>query len=152
MGAPESDTPRIRVAALIMIDDKILLVRHRKEGRDYHLLPGGGVEPGETIGGTLTREVAEETGLQCRISRPLFISDSIDPRGGRHVVNLVFLAERTGGEIRTPADERVVAAELHEPEALLGIDLRPPIGDHVLAAISSGFSDHARYLGPLWTH
>ena len=41
-------SPRIRVAGVLIRGDRILLVRHAREGRTYYLLPGGGLEWGET--------------------------------------------------------------------------------------------------------
>lgn len=53
----------IRVSALITKDDKILLIHRFKKGNEYWVVPGGGVEEGESIEQTLNREVMEETGL-----------------------------------------------------------------------------------------
>ena len=39
--------PRIRVSAVLRWDDQILLCRHEKPGKEYWLLPGGGVHSGE---------------------------------------------------------------------------------------------------------
>ncbi len=51
------------------------------------------------------------------MDRPLLISDTIDPRGPRHVINLTFLARRIGGAItETPDDPRVEAVDLVQPE------------------------------------
>ena len=41
--------PRIRVSGILTKDDKILFVKHRKKGEEYYLLPGGGVDFGETF-------------------------------------------------------------------------------------------------------
>jgi 8-oxo-dGTP diphosphatase len=143
---------RVRVAAVIPSGDGLLLVRHERDGESYHLLPGGGVEPGETIAAALAREVHEETGLLVDIVAPLFISDSIAPDGTRHMVQLTFLVRPTGGEITAaPADPRVAAVRAVPFSELAGLDLRPPMAGHLLEAAATGYSGAARYLGPIWS-
>jgi len=51
---------RIRCTGLIMNDDSVLLVEYDDNGIHYNL-PGGGLEPGETIIEGVVREVFEET-------------------------------------------------------------------------------------------
>jgi 8-oxo-dGTP diphosphatase len=145
-------SPRVRVAAVISYEGGLLTVRHVKGGRSYYLLPGGGVEAGETIADCLVREVREETGLVCELAGPLFINDSIAPDGSRHVVQLTFLARAIGGAVTShPDDPRVAAVEIVPLARLGAVDLRPPMAAEVLRAAASGFSDRARYLGPLWS-
>jgi 8-oxo-dGTP diphosphatase len=128
------------------------VVRHLKDGRSYHLLPGGGVEAGETIGAALVREVLEETGFTCELAAPLFINDSVAPDGSRHVVQLTFLAHVTGGSLRErPEDARVAGAEVVTIEALPGLDLRPPMAEAITEAVAAGYCSPARYLGQLWS-
>jgi 8-oxo-dGTP diphosphatase len=55
--------PRIRVSVILRREGRILLVRQEKPGREYWLLPGGGVTAGESLVDALRREVAEEVGL-----------------------------------------------------------------------------------------
>lgn len=151
MAARASSGPRVRVAAVIPLGGELVLVRHRGLRSAYHLLPGGGVEPGETLESALVREVEEETGLVVRLDRPLLLSDTLAPDGRRHVVNVSFLAERVGGGIATrPADPRVEAVDLVAFEALGTLDLRPPMAQALLTAFEEGFRGAARYLGPLW--
>jgi 8-oxo-dGTP diphosphatase len=151
LAAPGS-SPRVRVAAVIPYEGGLLTVRHEKDGRAYHLLPGGGVEAGETIEGSLLREVREETGLLCELVGPLFINDSIAPDGSRHMVQLTFLARATGGALTSrPEDPRVAAVEVVSLDRLGELDLRPPIAAELWQAAAAGFAGRARYLGPLWS-
>lgn len=134
------------------MDGKILLVRQRRTGEPYYLLPGGGVDAGETLAEALRREVREETGLECAPIRPLFISDTIEPGGTRHVVNITFLTEVTGGELELrPHDPSIEGIDLMAPSSLSGIDLRPPMAQAILDAARTSFDVPAAYLGPLWT-
>lgn len=151
MAARASDV-RIRVAAVIPYEGRIPLVRHRAGAAVYHLLPGGGVERGESVGDALAREVLEETGLVARAIRPLFVSDAIAPDGSRHMVQLTFLAEATGGALGAAcSDARVEGVDLALPEDLHAYDLRPPMADVLRDAAERGWTGEARYLGPLWT-
>lgn len=52
---------RLRAAAIITRPGKVLL--HRAEGDAFWALPGGGIEPGESAGEALVREMQEELGL-----------------------------------------------------------------------------------------
>lgn len=54
---------KVRVSAIIISNNKILLIHRKKEGREYWVFPGGGVEEGETNEQALIREVKEETNL-----------------------------------------------------------------------------------------
>jgi 8-oxo-dGTP diphosphatase len=151
LAARASRIIRVRVAALVVLDGRVVLVRHRHGDRTYHLLPGGGVEVGEPLGDALVREVQEETGLEIRVVRPLFINDSIDPGGSRHMVNITFLTEIIGGAVtERPMDRRVEAVELVAPAALTGLDLRPPIVTHLIDALANIDVCETRYLGSVW--
>jgi len=151
LGAVAPDGPRIRVAALMTMAGRVVLVRHRAGSSTYHLLPGGGVDYRETLAEALEREVKEETGLDIRVGRPLFLSDTIDPDGPRHVVNITFAAEVIGGAVaREPADSRVVAVDLVEPDRLTRLDLRPPMAGELVDALRTG-EPRLQYLGSLFT-
>jgi len=151
LAAPACEPLRVRVAAVLVLDEHLVLVRHRKGDSSYHLLPGGGVETGETLQAALVREVSEETGLTIDVGRPLFINDTVDPRGGRNLLNVTFLATVTGGQVTDrPADPRVEAVDLVAAADLPSLDLRPPIAAELAAAYESGFTNETRYLGSLW--
>lgn len=55
------------VSGLVMIDGKIMLVRHTYGvGKDKLLLPGGHVKEGEMPEQAVSREILEETGVRAR--------------------------------------------------------------------------------------
>jgi ADP-ribose pyrophosphatase YjhB (NUDIX family) len=58
-----------RYQGAIVRNHSILLIRHRENesGRSYWILPGGGIEPGETEEDCVRREMKEETNLDVRV-------------------------------------------------------------------------------------
>jgi len=73
--------PRLRVSAVLRWGERILVCRHVKPDREYWLLPGGGVNAGESLLQALRRELAEEVGIdeEIPIEGPVAIVDSIAP-------------------------------------------------------------------------
>ena len=98
---------RVRIAGILKRDDKILLIKHRKNNKEYWLLPGGGVDYQETFSEALKREFIEETNLEIEPKEMVFIMESIDPSGDKHIVNVTFLVEQTGGELKVGEEERL---------------------------------------------
>ncbi|TRW95235.1 NUDIX domain-containing protein [Paracoccus sp. M683] len=102
--------PRLAVRAAILQDDRLLIV-NAYPGRqsDLWALPGGGVEPGQSLPQNLMREVAEETGLVIRVGAPFLVNEFHDPDSGFHQVDLFFRAGlATDGAIRLADPEGVV--------------------------------------------
>ena len=140
---------RIRVALCLVDADQILLVLHQKDGRHYWLLPGGGVEVGETLADAARREVREETGYDVEVGRLILICESLEP-GGRHLVNLVFAGRITAGELRPGRDHRLVDARWSAVADLPSLEMYPAIGADLHASCVAGFSGEVRFLGNVW--
>lgn len=150
LAAPASE-PRLRVAAVIIIDGRLVLVRQGPDDAPYYLLPGGGVTYGETLEEALVREVAEETALTIKPLRPVFLSDSIAPDGSRHVVSITFTAALMEGVPTVTGDTAIRGIRLVTAAELSDIDLRPPVVSALQDAWEHGFAVDTRYLGPIWT-
>jgi ADP-ribose pyrophosphatase YjhB (NUDIX family) len=145
--------PRIRVSMILRRERRILLIRHEKGGREVWLLPGGGVNAGESLVDALKREVAEECGIEddMPIEGPVALVDSISPEGspGKHVVHIIFaghLGDRSL-ETVTSQDAAVRGHRLFDVDELSGLALHPPL-QRFLARWQPG--DPSVYLGALW--
>jgi 8-oxo-dGTP pyrophosphatase MutT (NUDIX family) len=58
--------------AVVINGDQVLVMKRHKRGRSYAVLPGGGVEAGETAAEAALRELHEETTLVAEIDRLLW--------------------------------------------------------------------------------
>ena len=104
-------SPRLAARALILHQDRLLLVNAYPSGRsDLWCTPGGGVEVGTSLHDNLIREVHEETGLTVTVGLPCLINEFHDPVSGFHQVDLFFRCSIVQGALsadwRDP--ERVV--------------------------------------------
>ena len=86
----------VRVTGILVEDGRILLLDQDVDDRSWSL-PGGRVEPGEPLGDAVVREMREETGLDVRVERLLYVCDHL-PVGGPHVVHMTFEVSRVGGK------------------------------------------------------
>jgi 8-oxo-dGTP diphosphatase len=146
--------PRIRVSAILRWHGRMLLCRHEKGERAYWLLPGGGVNSGESLTRALHRELAEEIGIEDElpVEGPVAIVDSIAPASSyvtKHVVHIIFSGDLSGRSLEavTSQDAAVRGHRLFAVPELDDIVLHPPI-QRFLARWRPG--DPVVYLGPLW--
>lgn len=120
---------RVRVAALIQNEKgEILLIKQKKKNRDYWLLPGGGIEFGESATDTLARELKEELNLVVESFEFLLLNESIDPKGNRHLIQLVFNVNVESNTPSIPKNEKaVIDFGYFSIESINEMELRPDI-------------------------
>jgi 8-oxo-dGTP diphosphatase len=146
----------VRVAAVVEREGALLLVRHQKPDRDpYWVLPGGRLEPGETIPECAGRELAEETGLSAGFSGVLYVSEFM--REGRHTIDIVARMSLEGdGEASLGSDPEVepgTEPTLREVrwvsvEELREIELLPAsIKERLLSNAGDGWAPDRVYIG-----
>ncbi len=134
---PKKTNIRNRVAVILVQDGKILLVQHEKYGKNYWLLPGGGVEYGETLEEAARRELMEECSLDVRLGDLLFISETIPSDRHRHVINYYFEGKIMGGEMSVNPDAVLRDAQWQQIEDLPHLILFPPTTREILDWVQS---------------
>jgi len=97
--------PKERAVCVCFDGPRVLLMRRLKEGRRYTVLPGGGIEPGETPAQAAVRELAEETGLVATVTGELATVDHDDRRAH------YLLMEALPGEPTLAGPEAVAETE-----------------------------------------
>jgi len=125
---------RVRVAALIRDPEgKILLVQQKKKGKSYWLLPGGGIEFGESAESALARELKEELSLELVTSEFFLINESIDPKKIRHLIQMVFAVKvKNPVPVLQPKEIAISGFGFFSPEEIQKLDLRPDIRELLL--------------------
>jgi ADP-ribose pyrophosphatase YjhB (NUDIX family) len=92
-------TPKLDTRAVVLNEEKILLVREREDG--LWTLPGGWVDVGESPSESVEREVKEESGYAVRAVRLLALWDRDKhphPPMAFHVYKVIFHCELLGGD------------------------------------------------------
>lgn len=85
---------RPRAAAIILNESNELLVIRQKNpisGFEWWTLPGGGMEPEESVIDTIVREVDEECHLRCRPLKLIYMSEYVDYTINTHHLGMFFL-------------------------------------------------------------
>jgi ADP-ribose pyrophosphatase YjhB (NUDIX family) len=99
-----SERFRPAAKAVVVVDGAILLTRNRTPGHpgpDWHILPGGGQQPGETLDAALVREVREETGIEVLPGALLWVREviiagrarAIPGNPAEHALEFMFAAD-----------------------------------------------------------
>lgn len=110
-------THRLGAFAIIRDAQGRVLISLRGD-MDWYNLPGGGIEPGESVSDGLIREVWEETGLKVKLTKLVGMYSKTE----KNEVIITFDAEIIGGELQITSEaiahEWVSLAELEKYQIL----------------------------------
>lgn len=94
---------RTRVNGILIEDDRILMVKHRMgNGRILWSVPGGGMHFGTTAVENLQREFLEETNLEVKVGKYLFVHEYLVPP--LHAMEHFFEVKRINGNVKLGKD------------------------------------------------
>ncbi|MEZ0275789.1 MAG: NUDIX domain-containing protein [Roseimicrobium sp.] len=148
---------RIRAAALVVNDDRILLVRHvyPENGESFWVPPGGGLEDADdSIFDCASREVFEEIGLTVTLSRIAYIREFSDQAIDTMHLEVFLFAESATGTITLehlppgqPDSDMIKESRFVSREEMQSLTVYPSeLKDAFWEHHESGFRE-TRYLG-----
>jgi len=119
---------RIAAGAIIIKEEKILLVRYRdSQGGSFLVGPGGGLEDDENVIQAVVRETKEETGLTVRPGRILAIEDLMCSHF--KMIKVWMVCEIVEGEIQKTKDaeiEKIIETAWFTKDQLKSEKVFPP--------------------------
>ncbi len=124
------------VGGAVVRGNRLLLVRRAsRRGRGNWQVPGGFVEPDETIERAVVREVREEAGVTGEVQGVVGIRNRCDHDIGNSLY-IVLLMKPLSGE-PTPDMEEVDRAEYLTLEQIEGLEQVPPINREIASRVLS---------------
>jgi ADP-ribose pyrophosphatase YjhB (NUDIX family) len=117
-----------RYQGAIIRDHHMLLIRHRRHstGESYWVIPGGGLEAGETAEECVSREMKEETCLEVQVLELLL--DCPVPPGNPYQRLRTYLCKPAPGEARPGYEPEPDAAASYSIVEVGWFDLRDEAG------------------------
>lgn len=114
---------RVDLAYALITDEggsRILMVKNKDNGR--WTLPGGTVEPGETLEQAAVREAREETGYAIQVGGVAAVNEVFVRASDEHIIMVTFRAQIIGGEERPERPDEIEEIrwiDRHEADALM---------------------------------
>src|SRR5215472_11261543 len=123
-------------ANVIVVNDQDEILMIRRTDNDNWAVPGGGMDPGESITDTAVRETQEETGIVCEITSLVGIYTNpnhviLYTSNGevRQEFSIVFTAKPVGGALRPSSESS--EPQWVAPDAIPGLQMHPSMRQRV---------------------
>ena len=127
-------------ANVIVVNDQDEILMIRRTDNDNWAVPGGGMDPGESITETAVRETEEETGITCEITglsgiytNPRHVILYTSNGEVRQEFSIVFTARPVSGELRPSSESS--EPQWVSPTAVPSLQMHPSMRlriDHYL--------------------
>ena len=140
--------PSVRVAAIIIENNELLMICHKKHNKEYYLLPGGRVEYMESLDIALKRELKEELNIDINVKDIAIVSDSINEMGDRHIINICFMCDYISGDYKIGDDDVLFKYKFMNCSELESLEIHPPINKELICLLQN--KENNVYLGKLW--
>ena len=147
---------RIRVSGLIVRDGQVALVEFcdAKKGVHYDL-PGGGLEPNESLHEGVRRECREEIGCEVSVGRLLLVTEYFPARDGgtysdQPTLDLIFECVLLAGQephLPVIPDEDQIGAKWMPVATLAQHTFKPEVAAILLARVVASMDDGLRLDG-----
>lgn len=108
ISAPDVYRERTSARAIVFNENGKIALLHATK-KNFHKLPGGGVEAGEDVKTALARELQEEIGCSAKNLRELAIIEEYRNKYSLHHTSHCFLADLDGEIGPTAMDENEIA-------------------------------------------
>jgi ADP-ribose pyrophosphatase YjhB (NUDIX family) len=111
--APKANSVAVAVSAFIQ-DEQGRILMIRRTDNDLYAIPGGQLEPGETLTQAAVREVKEETGIDIEVTGLIGVYSNpkhviaYDDGEVRQEFSICFRADSTGGVLQTSDESNEV--------------------------------------------
>ena len=140
---------KVRPSVAIIEGDKVLLMRYRYGEADVFNLPGGNTDPGETLVGTLQRELVEELGIEIAVEELLLTGEVILLQQKTDVLHCVFRAKITQGiPVLNPVETSSLEVLWKNIDDLADLEMYPNVGFMLQQQLNSS-SKTSTYVGKI---
>ncbi len=125
---------RVRAAAIISQDARILLLKYRYGGKDVYNLPGGNPDAGESLPACVQRELLEELNIHVDAQQLAVVAQGVGQRAGKldSVLHTVFQGKILSGEVKINPEQTSALEAVWIPfDELEKIILYPAINEQL---------------------